>query len=423
MLVSRRQLVEQEPRTLNPHRWRNVAALTGFISALTVAAWQVYAADSQAFLFLLLGCSALSWLVLDHPEQSLPLLYTQTYARFAAPWLSSLLTLCAAALLRDYYSGSALLSFALVWSFWLLLGQLWWPRSAYRLRALLVGESVFHERLQERGELLTTQLDHVPDDFNRWDVIVIDPRQPAGEEWTHYLAHAELAGKVVMSAPTLLELLTGRVSTEVLQSRWAPLIFHGTSRYAFWKRAFDLSTTVVLAPVLLLVGGFVALAVRLCDGPQVLFRQERVGKNGATFQMVKFRSMRRDAEANGALFATLGDARVTRLGGFLRQYRLDELPQFWNVLCGDMSIIGPRPEQRTFVEQFAREIPLYSIRHHVRPGITGWAQVTQGYAAGADETREKLRCDFFYIKHFSLRLDLRIVGQTLRTISSGFGAR
>ena len=166
-----------------------------------------------------------------------------------------------------------------------------------------------------------------------------------------------------------------------------------------------------------------ALAVLLDGGRPVLFWQERVGKDGKPFRMVKFRSMRRDSEAAGAAFAAHGDLRVTRIGAFLRRYRLDELPQFYNVLRGEMSIIGPRPEQEAFVRAFAHDIPLYSIRHHVRPGITGWAQVRQGYAAGSEEAKEKLRCDFYYIKNFSLALDARIVWETVLTVLSGFGAR
>jgi len=133
--------------------------------------------------------------------------------------------------------------------------------------------------------------------------------------------------------------------------------------------------------------------------------------------------MCQDSEKSGAQFAQANDMRVTRVGKFIRKTRIDELPQFFNILKGDMSLIGPRPEQRTFVEQFEKEIPFYAYRHVVRPGITGWAQVTQGYAADADETRIKLEHDFYYIKNFSLWLDILIVLKTIRTMLTGFGAR
>src|SRR5690606_3487559 len=140
-------------------------------------------------------------------------------------------------------------------------------------------------------------------------------------------------------------------------------------------------------------------------------------------KMLKFRTMRPDAEARGSAFASDGDPRVTRVGRFLRKFRVDELPQFWNVLKGNMSIIGPRPEQASFVEEFERMIPLYRLRHNVAPGITGWAQVRQGYAADVDSSVEKLRHDFWYIKNFSIWTDLRVVLLTVLTMFSGFGSR
>jgi lipopolysaccharide/colanic/teichoic acid biosynthesis glycosyltransferase len=133
--------------------------------------------------------------------------------------------------------------------------------------------------------------------------------------------------------------------------------------------------------------------------------------------------MKQNSEENGAAFASHGDPRVTKTGQFLRKFRLDEIPQFWNVLKGDMSIIGPRPEQAGFAREFEEDIPLYALRHNVRPGITGWAQVMQGYAATVSETREKLCYDFYYVKHCSLGLDIRIVYLTIHTILTGFGSR
>src|SRR5690554_7341673 len=133
--------------------------------------------------------------------------------------------------------------------------------------------------------------------------------------------------------------------------------------------------------------------------------------------------MRRDSEKDGARFASTGDARITRVGRYIRKTRLDEIPQFINVLKGDMSLIGPRPEQRAFANTFEKVIPFYTYRHVVKPGITGWAQVVHGYAADADDTRVKIEHDFYYIKHFSLWLDILIVVKTIKTILTGFGAR
>ena len=157
-------------------------------------------------------------------------------------------------------------------------------------------------------------------------------------------------------------------------------------------------------------------------GP-VIFKQQRVGLHGKEFTIYKFRSMRTDSEKNGACFAEHDDSRVTRVGRYIRKTRLDELPQLLNVIKGEMSLIGPRPEQKEFVEQFEKDIPFYQYRHILKPGISGWAQVKYGYAAGADETKIKIEHDFYYIKHFSFWLDFLIFLLTIRTMITGFGSR
>src|SRR5690606_3939710 len=141
------------------------------------------------------------------------------------------------------------------------------------------------------------------------------------------------------------------------------------------------------------------------------------------FKMVKFRSMRVDAERSGPQFASIDDSRVTRVGRFMRKYRLDEIPQLWNVLRGEMSLIGPRPEQLAFARRFENEVPFYSWRHLVKPGVTGWAQIQDGYAAGLEDTRRKLEYDLYYVKHLSFWLDLSIVVRTIHTLITGNGAR
>ena len=166
-----------------------------------------------------------------------------------------------------------------------------------------------------------------------------------------------------------------------------------------------------------------AAAIRLESPGSELFVQNRVGQGGREFKIYKFRSMAADSEADGAKLAQVGDSRITRVGSFIRKTRLDELPQFFNILKGDMSLIGPRPEQKYFVERFEQSIPFYGYRHIVKPGLSGWAQVTQGYAGNEDETQVKLEHDFYYIKHFSLSLDILIIFKTVKTILTGFGAR
>jgi lipopolysaccharide/colanic/teichoic acid biosynthesis glycosyltransferase len=161
----------------------------------------------------------------------------------------------------------------------------------------------------------------------------------------------------------------------------------------------------------------VAIAVKWTSPGPALYRQERVGLRGRTFRVIKFRSMRQDAEKNtGAVWATKGDSRVTPIGGFLRRTRLDEVPQLWNVLKGDMSFVGPRPERPEFVASLTEEIPFYGQRHTVRPGLTGWAQIRYTYGASIEDALEKLQYDLFYIKNMSIALDLFIIANTVKTV-------
>jgi exopolysaccharide biosynthesis polyprenyl glycosylphosphotransferase len=176
---------------------------------------------------------------------------------------------------------------------------------------------------------------------------------------------------------------------------------------------------IVLLPVLAIV----AVAIKLDSRGPVLFRQERVGQSGRIFVLNKFRSMRQDAEAAGAVWASSHDPRVTRVGRFIRKIRLDEVPQLFNVLAGDMSLIGPRPERPEFVRTLQRQVPFYMGRHAVKPGITGWAQVRFQYAASVEDTLEKLQYDLYYIKNYSLFLDLIVLVQTIRVILWPSGAR
>jgi exopolysaccharide biosynthesis polyprenyl glycosylphosphotransferase len=191
----------------------------------------------------------------------------------------------------------------------------------------------------------------------------------------------------------------------------------------FAKRLLDLtaaSVGLILAlPFMLLV----ALAVRLDSPGPIFFRQDRVGRGGREFTLWKFRSMRTDAEAGGARWAVQGDPRITRVGRFIRKTRLDELPQLWNVLVGDMSLVGPRPERRMFVEQLKEQCPWYEQRLVVRPGLTGWAQIKAPYASTFEESIEKLKFDLYYVKNLSIFLDISILLSTARIVLLGRGAR
>lgn len=239
------------------------------------------------------------------------------------------------------------------------------------------------------------------------------------------LLQAKLSGIRVEDATTMYERLTGKILIDDLKPSW--LIFSdgfAVSRLTrFLKRGIDLGIAslglVLAAPLTLLT----ALAVYLdSDGP-ILYSQERVGEGGRTFTIYKFRSMRLDAERSGARWATDHDDRVTRVGRLIRATRLDEIPQLWNVLRGDMSFVGPRPERPVFVEQLAQEIPFYQQRHAVKPGVTGWAQIKYQYGSSVEDAMEKLRYDLYYIKHASIAFDLSIVFDTVKVILFGKGAK
>jgi exopolysaccharide biosynthesis polyprenyl glycosylphosphotransferase len=177
---------------------------------------------------------------------------------------------------------------------------------------------------------------------------------------------------------------------------------------------------VVSAPVLLAC----AVAVAVESGFPVLYRQRRVGRGGRPFDVLKFRSMRKDAErSSGPVWATEGDPRINRVGRFLRRYRLDELPQLWNVLVGEMALVGPRPERPHFCDALREQVPLFELRTIVRPGLTGWAQVRLAYAATADDARDKLEYDLYYVTHRSPWLDLAILAETARVVLTGAGSR
>ncbi|WP_172442782.1 sugar transferase [Aeromonas dhakensis] len=241
-------------------------------------------------------------------------------------------------------------------------------------------------------------------------------------EWQKLLTDFVLLGIPIYHSKTIYTSLTGRVSVEQLYENdlgsAIPSLF-----YFFLKRLADILIVIVSLPFLMLVLLIVAILIKLESPGPVFFKQKRVGLGNKDFVMYKFRSMHDSSLLDNACFAQEVDKRITRFGHVIRKYRIDELPQFFNVLKGDMSLIGPRPEQRFFVERFESELPFYMYRHMVRPGISGWAQVMHGYSADTDSTRIKLEYDFYYIRNFSLWLDLLILIKTIKTMLSGFGAR
>jgi sugar transferase (PEP-CTERM system associated) len=236
----------------------------------------------------------------------------------------------------------------------------------------------------------------------------------------------KLNGIAVVDGLSFYEEITGKLAIENINPSW--FIFSDGFRLTpfmhLYKRAFDLFFAALGLLLTMPILPLLALAIRLESPGPILFRQLRVGENEIPFLLYKFRSMRQDAEsATGAVWAQVDDPRVTRLGNFLRKSRLDEIPQLFNVLKGEMSFVGPRPERPEFIEKLKERIPYYGSRHCVKPGVTGWAQVSYPYGASEADALEKLRYDLYYIKNYSLPLDFLIILETVKVVLCGKGGR
>ena len=254
------------------------------------------------------------------------------------------------------------------------------------------------------------------------DAVLVSEEQLSDSGWTPFLSWCALNAVPVIMLRDYIEAESGRVDlknftfTDLLHVR-------SSDTYLFVKRLFDAMCSLLLLFVFSILMALVMVVIKLETTGPAIFAQQRIGLGGVSFTMYKFRSMVTDAERGGAQFAARGDKRVTRVGKFIRKYRIDELPQLYNVLRGDMSLIGPRPEQKNLLDELVEEIPLFPFRHSVRPGITGWAQVCQGYAYDVDSSSEKITYDLFYIKNLSFLLDMTIIVRTIRIMLTGFGSR
>ena len=257
------------------------------------------------------------------------------------------------------------------------------------------------------------------------DRVIVAFEDRRGSMPVQELLALRLKGVVVEESGALVERISGMVPLDGLNP--SALIFsegfriRNSLRVA--RRIVSIAVSSIALAVCLPLIPFIILAVRLSSPGPIFFRQIRVGFGGRPFTIYKFRTMRQDAETNGAVWATRNDPRITPLGRFMRKTRLDEIPQLWNVLRGDMGFVGPRPERPEFVQWLVREIPYYNLRHMIHPGITGWAQVRYQYGASLEETRRKLEYDLYYMKHISLGLDLLILFETVKTIILHRGAQ
>jgi sugar transferase (PEP-CTERM system associated) len=242
------------------------------------------------------------------------------------------------------------------------------------------------------------------------------------------LLNCRLSGIGIIDLTNFLERETGKLNLTTLSSGWIIFCdgFVQSVLRGFTQRLFDIVSSATLLMVTWPIIAAAALAIRLESGKgqPIFYRQSRVGRNQRVFEILKFRSMRVDAEATGSpLWATKGDDRITRVGAIMRKYRIDELPQIFNVLRGDMSLVGPRPERPEFVDDLGKKIPFYPERHRVRPGLAGWAQMHYPYGDCEKDAYEKLQYDLYYVKNCSLFLDFMILLQTAEVILWGKGAR
>lgn len=233
-------------------------------------------------------------------------------------------------------------------------------------------------------------------------------------------------GLLVQDGVDVYEAITGKVPIESIRLGW--LLFspgcHASRLHLAYKRTASVIVSIIGLILSLPLLPFIILAIKLTSTGPILYRQKRVGRDGIVFNCYKFRTMRADAEADiGPTWALDDDPRITPTGKVLRATRMDEIPQLWNVLTGDMSLVGPRPERPEFVGALIQEIPYYNLRHTIRPGITGWAQIRYKYGSSIEDAREKLCYDLFYIKNMSLGLDLLVFFQTIKVILLSKGAK
>ena len=272
----------------------------------------------------------------------------------------------------------------------------------------------------------TLSLTQTAQRLNVDEIIVALTERRSGSMPLRELLDCKLAGVRVFDITTYFERMLGQIRVDFVNAGW--LIFGDGFNQGFYrtaiKRVFDILCSLVLivvsAPVILIA----ALAIKLESQGPVFYRQERVGANNKVFKVNKFRSMRTDAEKDGKpRWAAAQDDRITRVGQVIRRLRVDELPQLFNVLTGDMSLVGPRPERPFFVEQLTDEIPYYAVRHSIKPGVTGWAQVRYQYGSTIEDSQEQLQYDLYYVKNHSLFLDCVVLFETVGVVLTGKGAR
>jgi lipopolysaccharide/colanic/teichoic acid biosynthesis glycosyltransferase len=322
-------------------------------------------------------------------------------------------------LTRSFYSNSLMLTAAGVS---LVLGALT-ILAQRRLKPPRVAVIGARDSTVAQLPALVERIDDPADDLRRFDLVLTDSADQLPLEWTRAISRAMLAGKPVRHCAEYLEESRGLVSIEHFEIDQLP--DSSFRSYQALKRALDVALAALALPFAIPLLALGCLAVFVTMGRPVFFVQPRVGRGGRTFRMIKLRTMTRGdvrPSVEGRMAVAEGQ-RVTPVGGLLRRLRVDELPQLWHVLVGDMSFVGPRPEWTLLAERYAAQLPTYDYRHVVRPGITGWAQVRSGYAGNLQETKLKVAYDLYYLKHLSLGLDLQILLRTIFVLITTRGSR
>ncbi len=321
---------------------------------------------------------------------------------------------------RVYYSRSYLL-ISFLFSLLSLLTLEYLEHKHKRLRFVLLSDLGGNEA-EDLARLNIELLRAIKPSEDHYDGIVVKDIKSLSPDIARFIVAESLRGTPVYTFAELYAAFLGRAPLNYIDpdllGRKA-----SSSIYKDVKRVVELSIATVSFVPATVIGLITAISIILDSKGPVFFIQERVGQNGKPFKLIKFRTMHNNSESNGPQFAEENDSRVTRVGKFLRKTRLDELPQLINVIRGDMSFVGPRPEQIPFARQFEEKIPYYSLRYSLKPGLTGWAQINRGYTSGFDDTKEKLEYDLFYLRYESPWLDLLILFKTLKIVMTGFGAR
>ncbi len=268
--------------------------------------------------------------------------------------------------------------------------------------------------LKQRGQLGYETIKEI----SLADVIVISEGAKQNPELVQVFYKMVLAGKTIIDFNKFYESITGKIPVSLIDEAWFLENLMEINKQALerFKRGLDIVFSLILFIPYIFITPFVALSIKLSSKGPIFYRQKRVGKEGKILGIIKFRSMIVSAEKNGAQWAKERDERVTFIGKILRKTRIDELPQIWNVLKGDLSFVGPRPERPEFVEELKKQIPHYSMRHLIKPGLSGWAQINFPYGASVEDAMEKLQYDLFYLKNRSLGLDIAILLKTIMII-------